>query len=378
MTRGKHYSLYKRNNIYYSQFKLPDGKWSTAKSTGLKNKNKAETWCIEYLQRGGIVIKENVTLKEFSKDFFHWENTWATDKRVRGLRISPRHCLERTDLLNNHLIPALGDVKLTAIDKAIIKDFRNKLYNEDYSGSTINKILSTLKAILEDAEEKNLIQYIPKIDRAAENPKQKGILTIEEVKRLFSVEWLDLRGYVGNLLAASTGLRLGELQALTLEDLHLDNNYIHVRRSWDKRFQTFTATTKTGRARNIFIPENIKNEIIRLIEINPYEKNPETFLFFAEKLENKPAEPVILTRALYRRLENIGIHSEERESRNISFHSWRHWLNSLLINSKIPLQKIQSITGHLTTEMSQHYYKLDDMADVLMVTDSILKTQKSI
>ena len=86
------------------------------------------------------------------------------------------------------------------------------------------------------------------------------------MKELFSKEWPDLRGYVGSLLAASSGLRLGELQALTLEDLHLDSNYIHVRRSWDKRLQAFTGTTKTGRARNIFIPENVKNEIIRLIE----------------------------------------------------------------------------------------------------------------
>jgi len=60
--------------------------------------------------------------------------------------------LERTDLFNNHLIPVLGNVKLTATDKAIIKDFRNTLYKKGYSGSTINKILSTLKAILEDAE----------------------------------------------------------------------------------------------------------------------------------------------------------------------------------------------------------------------------------
>jgi hypothetical protein len=219
MARGKHYSLYKRNNIYYAQFKLSDGKWATAKSTGLKNKSKAETWCIDYLQRGGIVLKENITLKEFSSEFFNWENSWATDKRVRGLRISPRHCLERTDLLNNHLIPALGDVKLTAIDKPMIKEFRNSLYNKGYSGSTINKILSALKVILEDAEEKNLIQYVPKIDRAAENPKQKGILTIEEVKELFSKEWPDLRAKVGSLLAASTGLRLGELQALVFEGL---------------------------------------------------------------------------------------------------------------------------------------------------------------
>jgi len=38
------------------------------------------------------------------------------------------------------------------------------------------------------------------------------------------------------------------------------------------------------------------------------------------------------------------------------------------------LQKVQSITGHLTAEMSQHYYKLDDMSDILQITESIVTT----
>jgi len=352
-----------------------DGSWTNAKSTGETAKSRAEAWAINYLQAGNgqIVQKENVIFENFSKGFFDWNNTWATDKRVRGLRISPRHCLERTDILKNHLIPAIGKLKLTAIDRAVIKELRNDMFKREYSGSTINKCLSTLKAILESAEEKSLIQYIPRIDRAAENPTQKGILTIEEVKQLFSIAWPDLRGYVGSLLAASTGLRLGELMALTLDDLHLDENYINVRRSWDKRFRTFTITTKTGRARNIFIPENVKNEIVKLIELNPYNKTPETFLFYADKSEHKPAEVEIFIKSLYNSLVKIGIDEQNRKDRNLTFHSWRHFLNSLLINSKIPLHKIQGLIGHSSqSDMSAHYYRLDDMRDVVNITGEIL------
>jgi len=49
----------------------------------------------------------------------------------------------------------LGDVKLTAIDKPITKEFTNSLYNKGYSGSTINKILSTLKVELSFSLPKN-------------------------------------------------------------------------------------------------------------------------------------------------------------------------------------------------------------------------------
>jgi len=89
---GRPFSLFKRNRIYYIRFKLPDGTRSTAKSSGEKTRSRAEAWAINYLQNGQIVIRENITFTEFSKDFFAWEGPWATDKRVRGLRISRSWC----------------------------------------------------------------------------------------------------------------------------------------------------------------------------------------------------------------------------------------------------------------------------------------------
>lgn len=372
---GKLFSLHtrvkKNKAIYYCQFKLPDGSWSNAKSTGQTSRVKAESWAINYLHSGGVVVKENITFAEYSKGFFEWDGPWATDKKVRGLRISKQHCLEQTNLLNNKVNPNIGKLKLTSIDRSAIKKFRNTLFTKEYSGNTINKCLSVIKAVLEDAEEKSLIKYVPRIDRAADHPKTKGILTMDEVKQLFSVEWEDYRGYVGSLLAASTGLRLGELQALTISDLHMEGNYITVKCSWNNRLTELNATTKTGKIRNIFVPDHIKTEVLNLITINPYEIRPDTYLFYADRSENKPCEPRIFTRSLYKAMEKIGIYENERTKRNLTMHSWRHWLNSLLINARIPLQKVQSITGHVTADMSQHYYKLDDMADVLKVTGNI-------
>ena len=77
-------------------------------------------------------------------------------------------------------------------------------------------------------------------------------------------------------------------------------------------------------------------EIEKLMFNNPYKHTPDTFLFYAEKSEHKPAEPEIFTRSFKRALKQIGIDETERTERNITFHSWRHFLNSLLINAKIP------------------------------------------
>ena len=71
-------------------------------------------------------------------------------------------------------------------------------------------------------------------------------------------------------------------------------------------------------------------------------------------------------------MEKIGITSEERIKRRISFHSWRHWLNSLLINEKVPLHKVRAIVGHNTDAMTQNYYHADDMSDIRLIQENII------
>lgn len=377
------FSIYTRTRkngkaVFYARFKKPDGTYTTAISTGCTTKRDASQWCENYLLKKGVPLPgKDLTLSEFADNFFSWNGPWATSKRVEGKRISESHCRDRADIMRRHVLPVFGNVKLSKIDKISIKQFRNDLYIKEYSGSLINKCLYALKTILEDAEDKGLILSVPKIVKAADSPKPKGILSIEEVNRLFSLEWghettSQYMGYVGNLLAASTGLRLGELQALQMQDLHLDGGYITIKRSWDNRCNKLNETTKTGRERNIFIPEKVISAIPSLLAVHPFPNTPESFLFFGErKPTEKPAEKAIFVRSLYRAMQEIGISEEKRRARNITFHSWRHFLNSLLINAKIPLQKIQSITGHLTAEMTQHYYHIDDMQDVRQIQENL-------
>jgi len=369
---GKLFTLTKRRKIFYVRFKLPGGGWSTAKSTGETVKSRAEKWAINYLNAGQIVRRENVTLAAFAKDFFSYNSEWALNRRVAGIRNTQRQCIEKTRILNGKILPALGKAMLTDIDKIAVRRFRNNLFQDGLSGSSINHSLSCLKAILEAAEDQGLIQSVPRIERAADRPKSRGILTIEEVRKIFNIQWADFRAYVANLAAASTGLRRGELQALVIDDIK--GEYITVRRSWDEQLRVLNETTKTGRARTVIIPENLRQELNRLIDVNPFGKQ-DSFVFFSKR-EDKPVEGIILTRGLYRALKAIGISEEQRKARNITFHSWRHWLNSLLINAQIPVAKVQSITGHITADMTQkNYYHPDDMGDVLAVVNGSLFPQ---
>jgi integrase len=383
------FSIYprKRKNgrpIFYAQFKNPDGSYTVAKSTGCTSRSASEKWCEEYLQKYGSPLPgREISLERYAKDFFIWTGKWATNKRVEGHRISERHCRDRADLMRIHVLPVFGHLVLSKIDKNVIRDFRNDFYSRGYSSSLINKCLYALKTILETAEDEGLIQTVPIIKKVTTELKSKGILTIDEVNRLFAFQWMSkpiychppkpqIIGYAGNLLTASTGLRISELQAIRIQDLHLDDGYITIKHSWDNRLNKLNETTKTGRERNIYIPGKVIQVIVNLLTAHPCPSDLSAYLFWGEKKpKQKPAEKIVFIRSLFEAMEHIGINKDERKRRNITFHSWRYFLNSLLINAKIPLQKVQLITGHLTDQMSQHYYKQDDMADVRLIQEKL-------
>lgn len=372
MAKGKPFSLYLRKNkntkVYYVQFKNPDGSFRPGISTGQTAKTKAEAWAYEYLSNHGNFYPEaRLTFKDFADDFFNFNGKWAMDKKAVGKRLSPRYCLENTRILNSFLIPYFGNYQLTDITKRVIKDFRNYLKTKGYSGSTINHALSCLKMILEYAEEYELIQAVPKIERASnqiENPR--GILTPEEIKRLFAIQWEDQRAYVCALLSASTGMRLGEILALTINDVK--NDLIPVNKTWNNNLRTVNPTTKTGRPRYIPLPNRVRKELETLIQYNIHGQDGNNFVFFGTT-PKAPLDPNMIIKYFKRALHKIGISEQERKQRNIVFHSFRHFFNSLCINNNIPLTKVQQITGHSSIEMSEHYYHLDSMSDIKQLVD---------
>lgn len=372
----------KKKTVYYVQFKQPDGTYSTARSTGQTTKKAARQWAEEYLIKNGVYLPgREITFEQYSKDFFSWSGTWALDKRSRGLRISESQCIFNNRQLEKQVMPFFKDYRLSEINRGMIKEFRNKMFQKGYAGSTINKALSLVRQILESAVDDELIQSVPRIDTAALNQLKKGILTIDETNRIFNHTWTTVESwchpakinYIGktaNRLSASTGMRAGEIQGLVHSDIDLDRGLITVRRSYNNTLKKWNESTKNKTTRTIFIPEIVKNELEFLIKSHP-EPGPDKPVFFSEKYPDQPCVQDRFRKSLKKALSEIGISEQEQKERNIHFHSWRGFMNSLLINAKIPLQKVMSITGHLSPEMATHYYTVDDMQDVRELQENL-------
>ena len=374
--------LYKRTlksgkKVFYAKFLKQDGAYTSGRSTGKTNRKAAEIEAWKYLSNGRITGKQNIKLKGYARNFFDWNGEWAISKRSAGLRISEDQCKTNQARTDKHIIGKIGELLLSEIDTAAVKALRNRLYREGFAGSTINKILGCLRAILEAAEESHLLRYLPRIQRAGLNQREKGILSLIEVKELFSLQWSDRRVYAANLISASTGFRLGEV--LGIKRKNIKAGYIEITGSYCTRARHYKHGTKNGQtSRSVPIPESIQTIIDELLKESPY-KDPESFLLHAPGRPEKPIEHILIVRGFYNALGQLdpSIKEDERIRRNITFHSHRHFFNSLLIESRIPLQKIQQLTGHLSTSMTERYYHLGGLEDVAAVQREMFQLVKT-
>ncbi|MBP7583993.1 MAG: site-specific integrase [Spirochaetes bacterium] len=369
----------KKSAVYYAKIRKPDGTFGTATCTGESVRSRAAAWAsdrFDELNNTPPPPPPAPTLAEFARDFFAWDSPWRIDRDVSGKRVSRRNCIEKTHLLENRIIPELGSFTLNDITTHRLKLFRIAMSEKKLSGSTINKCLIIIRALLNDAADRGIITALPRIENAATKSKERGTLTVDEVKRLFVIPWRDPRGRVAALIASTAGLRASELQGLTHADIHLDDGFIVVSKAWDERMRQMNATTKNGTTRNVFLPGPVLDEVRDLMAVHP-SPAPDSFLFYAEGSTGKPCERIIFIRALYGALREIGIGETVRRERNLSFHSLRHFANSLFISSGIPLLKVQAMIGHKSIDMSKRYYHIgvDDMADIRNVQESLFKMQ---
>ncbi len=183
--------------VYYARFRNQDGSWTSGNSTGQTVRTLAEGWATaEVKRRDAQAATEEMepraytTLAAFAgADFFSNNGRWALDRRASGKRLSPRQCREKPQTYEKHVRPVLGEVKLHRINRALLKDFCNGMFQAGYSSSTINRALDCVREVLEAAEDEERIPAVPRIDRAAGKNADWGILSIDEFRRIFTVRW---------------------------------------------------------------------------------------------------------------------------------------------------------------------------------------------
>jgi hypothetical protein len=82
-------------------------------------------------------------------------------------------------------------------------------------------MMKVIKVALKHAVRLDIIAKNPadKIELLADDTRERGILSPAELKRLFRLDWTDERGKTTAIVAATSGMHLGEIVALQIEIL---------------------------------------------------------------------------------------------------------------------------------------------------------------
>ena len=401
MKYRRKYTLYsilnrKGKKVWYFRIYLPDGT-RRAKSTGCTSKEKAMMY-VEQLLDDEIMIRKvfqsdliiavdstssliqssipvtsssNITFEEFASPWWHWDTCpYVLARREAGTEKHP--LIKRSTVEGNrrwmerYLIPYFSEIRIQSISVRMVNRFLSELKKRHHlANKTINNIRQILSTMLSDAVARQLIDANPvsgTLQRAVDEKKQE-LLTDDEWFKLFKPENMkeiwggNLLHYAYSFVAGLTGLRAGELLALTIEDVTPE--MISVNKSYDSKHGIIT-TTKTSEERNI----PITHEIYRMLYVS-YHSHPKRkadYIFSSDGV--MPINEAHARKAFYRALEKIGISEEERARRGITFHSWRHKFATDCVKANMHPLKIMALTGHKNAEMLFRYTDLNTASDL--------------
>lgn len=305
-------------------------------------------------------IKEEITLDK-------WFERWMKIYKDKSIR--PNTKREYTHLYRKNISPYIGGRRINSLVKSDIQQLIDRASDDGYGYERQNKIKVILKDMLQRAVEDNLVINNPVsgIKLRAEKEVKAKSLTVEEQSVFFDY---CSNTFYNNLfnVAVNTGLRPGELFALQLSDIDLDNGFIDVNKTLvyqkyltDDRKEFHIEPPKTKQSyRKIPINRVCRmhlEEQMKLKEIvsckRPKQQND--YLFVTKF--NTPLNSQIYSDAIKAVIKQINLTRSLDDQFNIfSGHTFRHTFATRCFENGVDAKVVQSYLGHASLKMTMDLY----------------------
>lgn len=183
----------------------------------------------------------------------------------------------------------LGSIKISELTEFHIKSFFKSITH--YSNSSIGKIFNAVKRCCAYAKKKGFLTYNPFEDGSIIKPKSDkkdkkiSALTVEEEQKLIDVLKKEscCKYKYQLLIMLCTGMRMGEINALTIKDICFDFNVINVNKtiSRDENDKPIIGDqTKTDAGVRILDMTPTVKHLLKDYVDNHYKENKEQLLFY--------------------------------------------------------------------------------------------------
>lgn len=284
-----------------------------------RNKYKA------YLKDNPLPLEKVKTVEEYA---LNWLPTYKQGKVTAGTYY------EYELIVNNVIIPALGKLKLPEVRRTHIESMMRSV--SGFSVSRQRKVCFLTKAIFDAAIEDKFCRENPALKVTVPKAVQKEIEIYKpnEIQKIGESNDPFLP-YVALLLL--TGMRRGELLALSWRNVDYTEGVIHVKQA-----------LSDGQ-----IKDKTKGKKDRLIPIYPelkavLEMIPKTGTMVITSDGKKPMTINQFHHRFRKFIDSIGIEYK-------SPHKLRHSIATYMVKSGIPLPIVQNILGHSSVTMTEKY-----------------------
>lgn len=281
--------------------------------------------------------------------------------RSSRLNIKESTYARYTHLIEKHVKPNLGNLTLSRLNTQIVEDFiTEQLKNGRLDGrgglspKTVTDILTVIKSTIEYARYNNynIVCNLKKLS-IKKKDKEMRVLTQAEQTALIKTltDEMDLCKF-GVLLSLYTGIRIGELCAMTWEDLNLSSSVLKIRKTMQRIPETeIGAIHKT----KIVITEPKSKCSIREIPLpsfivdiaRQFSALPQAFVLTGD------SKRFIEPRTMQNRFKSYILESGIEKA---NFHAIRHTFATRCVEVDFEIKSLSEILGHANVNITLNRY----------------------
>ena len=351
----------KRANGEGTVYQRADGRWvaviplENGKRKFIYRKTQREA--IKELQLANQAKMQGTLITTGEQTLEAFLTRWLQDTAQPNVR--PRTFIRYRELIQLHILPALGKVKLQKLSPQHLQKFYNQKLEQGSAPQSVKHMHRLLHKALNDALKWNLVSR--NVCDAVEAPRvpkmEMKVLNSEQAQKFLEAAKGDPLEAL-YVLALTTGMRRGELLALKWEDIDFLHGQLQVQRTIariaDKGF--VVSEPKTPKSRRSIHLASIAIEALKHHRILQHEIRllagpswDDQSWVFCNTLGRPIEAGNMLRRSFLPLLAKAGL-------QKIRFHDLRHSAATLLLSTGTHPKIVQELLGHSQISMTLDTY----------------------
>lgn len=272
----------------------------------------------------------NVIFKDFADE---WFRIYVKNNNKHS------EIIAKESVLRVHLVPYFGNMDLKEISNLDIEKYKAKKILGKLNAKTINNHLTVLRKGFQCALEWGSIKNFPFIKKLKTLPVKFDFLNVDECRQLINASY----GIWPHMIkvALGTGLRFGELIALTWDDIDFQKRELTVRQAFAKGV---LGSPKSNKIRRIPMTMSVYETL--------YEMKMKKGYVFSQP-SGKPLHHGSCNHHIHRICKKAGL-------RKIGWHCLRHTFASHLAQRGANLVAIQGLLGHSEIRTTMRYAHINE------------------